>query len=108
MWQAEDQDGIKVVAWQPAIAGAEVRWDELSAAMPTRAVATVVDIDGIKLITSESLAAIVGAVRRVQIGGGKMVFARPSPLVAQIVRSMRLDRLVPLHDSVAAAVAALR
>jgi anti-anti-sigma factor len=68
----------------------------------------VVDISAIRLITSESLAAIVGAVRRVQLVGGRVAFARPTPLVGQIVRSMRLDRMVPLYDTVEAAVATLR
>jgi anti-anti-sigma factor len=108
MWQAELQGVVRVVAWRPDIPGADVRWDLLVECLAQQLKDRwVVDLADIRLVTSEGLAHIIGAVRRVQLNGGKVAFARPSPLVAQIVRSMRLDRLVPLHPEVAAAVAAL-
>lgn len=108
MWQAELQGVVRIATWRPAISGAEVRWDDLSDCFANQTRDRwVVDLADIRLVTSEGLAQIIGAVRRVQLSGGKVAFARPSPLVAQIVRSMHLDRLVPLHAEVATAVAAL-
>jgi len=108
MWKAELHGVVRVATWCPPISGAEVRWDTLGDCFANQTKDRwVVDLAEIRLVTSEGLAQIIGAVRRVQLSGGKVAFARPSSLVAQIVRSMHLDRLVPLHPEVATAVAAL-
>ena len=108
MWQVDLHGVVRVATWRPPISGAEVQWDALSHCFANQTKDRwVVDLADVRLVTSEGLAQIIGAVRRVQLSGGKVAFARPSPLVAQIVRSMHLDRLVPLHPEVAIAVAAL-
>ncbi len=106
------QDDVRVMSWRPQPIGtgfpesALRELEELVEQDPHRR--WVIDADGIPLLTSESIALLIGVVRKVNLAGGAMCLARPMPSVAAVLRMTRLTKLLPLFDQLPAAVASLR
>ena len=112
MWQVE-LNGTISVARSTSGPVANVRvpeqiWGQLDALVGQRSKGLwVIDLSSERLLTSEALALIVGMVRRVQAGGGRIAFARCSPGVANVLISMRLSKMLPMYPTVEEGVAAL-
>jgi len=69
--------------------------------------AWVIDGHGVEVITSEAIAVLIRVLRKCLLANGQVALARPQPLVRSVVQTLRLHRLLPVHEDVAAAVAAL-
>ena len=112
MWQVEQNGTVSVVRSAPGPV-ADVRvpeqiWGQLDALVAQRSTGCwVIDVSRERLLTSESLALIVGMVRRVQGDGGRIAFANCSVGVTSVIVSMRLSKMLPLYLTVAEGVAAL-
>jgi len=75
------------------------------AAMGRRAV--VIDLAGVDFLDSTGLGVVLGALKRVRAAGGDLALARAEPQVAKVFDITRLSDIIPLHDTVEAAVSAV-
>lgn len=108
MWRTDDHERIRVLTWNGQRPGEPVDWRQLGQLLIDQPQARwVVDLSPIPLVTSEGLAQIMGAVRRVREAGGRVALCGLSPALRQVAASVRLDRLVDILPDVTAAVAAL-
>ena len=112
MWQVELIGTISVVRSTPGpvtnVRVPEQIWGQLDGLVAQRPMGLwLIDVSSERLLTSESLALIVGIVRRVQAAGGRMAFARCSPGVSNVLTSMRLSKMLPLYATIEDGVAAL-
>lgn len=67
----------------------------------------VLNLRLVKFINSTALGAIIKASKVLASHGGKLVISRPSAFCRDIMEKVGLDRVVPIHDTDEAAVAAL-
>lgn len=67
----------------------------------------VVDLGGVDFLDSTGLGVILGALKRVKAAGGDIAIARAEPQVAKVFEITRLVDILPLHDDLEAAVAAV-
>lgn len=112
MWQVERQGTVRVVRHvvpqNPTLLEPEQTWASLDAMVGEQPTGSwVIDVSSERVLTSEALAVIVGMVRRAQASGGRISFAGCSAGVVNVLTSMRLVKMIPLHPDVAAAVAAV-
>lgn len=63
-----------------------------------------IDGSGIESVTSEAIAILIRIVRRVTMAGGRVALAQPRPFVRGVLQSMRIVKILPIHDSVDQAV----
>lgn len=61
----------------------------------------------VKFINSTALGAIIKASKGLAAKDGQLTISRPSPFVREVITKIRLDRVVPMHDSDEAAGAAM-
>lgn len=69
--------------------------------------AVVIDLAGVDFLDSTGLGVLLGALKRVRAAGGHLALARAEPQVAKVFEITRLVDIMPLHDSVEAAVVAV-
>lgn len=111
MWNRRDEGRVAVLALggrvheSADIDRAMAELCQTVAAGPTRR--WVVDLSGLALVTSSGIAQLIEAARKIGLGGGRLVLARPTPPVQAVWRSARLEKLLPLHADTVAAVTAL-
>jgi anti-anti-sigma factor len=80
--------------------------------LPLNAVATekravVVDLTGVTVLSSSGVRVLLVGAKLCAAKGGKLVVLCPDGHVAKVLRIARFDRLAPVVDSEAAALAAL-
>jgi anti-sigma B factor antagonist len=68
----------------------------------------VLDMSGVDFVDSIGLGVFVGLVHRLRPHDGRMVVAAPSEQTRKVFEITQLIRVVPLHDSVEAALGAVR
>lgn len=68
----------------------------------------VVDMTNVKFLDSTGLGVLVGAMGRIREGDGDMRLVVTSDHILKVLRITGLDALIPVDESVAAAVAAAR
>ncbi len=61
----------------------------------------------VKFINSTALGAVIKASKVLGAKGGQLTISRPSSFVREVITKIRLDRVVPMHDSDEAAGAAM-
>lgn len=66
------------------------------------------DMGKVDYLSSSGVAVLVGLKRRLDAGGGKLVFFRLQPVVLDLLRVMRLDRHLNIAEDEAQALASLR
>lgn len=64
----------------------------------------VLDLGGVDFIDSTGLGVVVGSLKRVRSLGGELALARAEPQVRKVFEITRLSDILPLHDSVEAAL----
>ena len=79
---------------------------ELDAAAGERG-AVVVDLTGVEFIDSTGVVTLVHARRAMGIESGFAVVCTPGGAVARLLERIRAERMFPIHDGCAQAVAAL-
>lgn len=67
----------------------------------------VVDLGGVDFLDSTGLGVLLGAVKRLRNTGGAFALAHAAPQVAHVFEVTRLVEILPLHDTVESAVAAV-
>jgi anti-anti-sigma regulatory factor len=60
----------------------------------------IVEVSSEPLLTSTALASLAGILRRLQVAGGKLSFVDTQPGVANVLRSMRLSRMISMVATV--------
>jgi len=65
----------------------------------------VLDLGGVDFIDSTGLGVVVGSLKRVRSLGGELALARAEPQVRRVFEITRLVDILPLHDTVDAALA---
>ncbi len=109
MWMSE-QRGSVWIARPDTTAGVRIgpqdAWQALDEVL-TKApdAAWIIDTSRESVLTSDALTILVAILRRLQLSGGRMVFVRTQAGVANVLRSMRLARLIPMFDSIETATA---
>jgi anti-anti-sigma factor len=65
----------------------------------------IIDLSGLRFMDSSALHALLRVNRSMDRQGGMLALVSPQAAVAKILRLTTADRLIPVFDSVAAAVA---
>lgn len=68
----------------------------------------VLDVEGLKMVDSAGLGAMISAMISVKRRGGGLVLARVGGDVARVVKSMQLHRVFAAYEAVEGAVASFR
>ncbi len=66
----------------------------------------VIDMSGVSFVDSAGVTALVGGVRRIRDRGGDVAVACPRPALSRLLRTIGVDRLVPISEDVARALVA--
>ena len=114
MWDIVDDDGLRVMRC-PSPAGGRFdpqRVDALFEALQAHIAAEpqqgwLVDLQGFVLVNSRALALLVATARQVHEEGGDMVLIGVHHFVATVLKTTRIDRLVPIYELYCEAKAAL-
>ena len=67
----------------------------------------VVDLCGVPFIDSAGLGALIGGIRRVRDGGGRIVVLCDKPSLTRLLHTTGFDRIVPVVETMQAALEAL-
>ncbi len=114
MWDIVDDDGVRVMRCPLPTGGrfdpqrVDVLFEELHnliAADPHQP--WLVNLEGFVLVNSRALALLVATARLVHEEGGDMVLVGVHHFVATVLKTTRIDRLVPIHELHCEAKAAL-
>ena len=68
--------------------------------------ALLIDLSDVPFMDSAGLGALIGGIRRTREGGGEVAVACSRQSLTRLLHTTGFDRIVPVTDSVAAAVAA--
>jgi anti-anti-sigma factor len=68
----------------------------------------LIDLEKVSFLGSMGLRSIVLPARAVLSKGGKVVIFAPTEMVASVLKASNIDSLVPIHNDLAAATAALQ
>lgn len=67
----------------------------------------VIDLSAVPFMDSAGLGALIGGIRRTRENDGEVTVACSRPTLTRLLHTTGFDRIVPVADDVAAAVAAL-
>lgn len=81
--------------------------DTFAFAVTAKQARIVVNLAGVSFLSSIGIRMLMTAARGQQQRGGKIVFAAPASMVKRVLETAGIDRLVPVHDSVEEAIAAV-
>ena len=106
--EVSERDSVPVVA----VNGEIDRWtaprlrEELVTLIGDGVSRVVVDLDQVDFLDSTALGVMVGAHKRLVAAGGGLLLVCSKPRILRVLEVTGLDRVLALHDSVGAAVAA--
>jgi anti-sigma B factor antagonist len=66
----------------------------------------ILDLTDITFIDSAGLGCLIGAIRRVREADGEVAVASPRPTLTRLLRTTGFDRIVPVEETVDAALSA--
>ena len=67
----------------------------------------VVDLNGVPFMDSAGLGALIGGIRRVRDGGGTIAVLCDRPAITRLLHTTGFDRIVPMVETMTAALEAL-
>ncbi len=67
----------------------------------------VIDLSHVTFVDSMGLGVLLGAMQRLRAEGGELHLVVPGPELRRILEITRIDRLLPLHETVPDALAAV-
>jgi len=73
----------------------------------TRPALIVVDLSRVSFLASMGIRTLLSSAKALGRRGGRMVLARPQPLVAEVLSAMGIDELIPVYADVASACSGL-
>lgn len=109
MWAVTQHDSVFVVAptSEPG-SGAnaiEALFDSLIGVVAEQPASRwVIDASAIATISSLAVARLITAVRQVDLAGGQIAMARIQPFVANVLKTTRIVKVLPLFDSIPEAI----
>ena len=68
----------------------------------------MVDLAGVDFLDSTGLGVLLGGLKRVRAQSGALALARAEPQVRKVFEVTRVIEILPLHDDLDAALAAVR
>lgn len=68
----------------------------------------IIDMSQVDYLASFGIRTLISAAQAVQKNGGQMVIASPQDMVEDILKTMVIDKIIPLYPTRRAAAAALR
>lgn len=105
--QLEGDKTLIGLAGRLDIEGAQAIDDPFAYATTTRPRRIVVDLDQVSFIASIGVRTLLSAARAQSARGGRIVLARPSPMVLRVLQTAGVDQLMPVCGSIESATAAL-
>lgn len=72
-----------------------------------RSAGVIVDLSGVVFLSSIGLRTLISSAKALASRGGRMVLLAPVPLVRKVLETAGIDRIIPIFDDLAAAVAAV-
>jgi anti-anti-sigma regulatory factor len=112
MWQNTVTDGVNVVTAtvrMPDSATVERALAQLEQLVNARPDGRwVVDASAFDLLNSDGIALLIRMSRRVNVAGGRLALAQTNAFVRGVLMTLRITKIVPMHETVAAAVAELK
>ena len=111
--QVQEQRYAKVIVLQPTgrldHANSPKFQDQLLRSLegPQGTVPVVIDMAGLEYVSSAGLRALMVGAKRAKGAGGALAVAALTPLVREVFSISRFDKVLPVHDTLRAALAAL-
>jgi len=111
--QVQERRYANVVVLQPAgrldHANSQRFQDQLLRALegPQGMVPVVIDMAGLEYVSSAGLRALMVGAKRAKGAGSALAVAALTPLVREVFSISRFDKVLPVHDTLRAALAAL-
>lgn len=109
MWSAERQGRAYVGRWRGRID--EVHWEAFAEALKAGVSEArgcdriVLDLSEVEYLSSRGLRALTLGEREADAAGLTLILAAPNDLVSEILQISRYDKIFPVRDTVAAALA---
>jgi anti-sigma B factor antagonist len=72
-----------------------------------RSAGVIVDLSGVVFLSSIGIRTLISSAKALASRGGRMVLFAPVPLVRKVLETAGIDRIIPIFDDLAAAVAAV-
>ena len=88
--------------------GTTPRLVEKLAGLPDPGQSLIFDLSGLEFCDSSGLGALIAAYKATRAVGGRVHLAGVTPIVLTAIHVTSLDQLVPLHDTLATALAEVR
>ncbi|HYE20588.1 MAG TPA: STAS domain-containing protein [Tepidisphaeraceae bacterium] len=100
-------DGVAVLRLDGALGHAEVVEVERAFRDATAAAgaAMVIDLSGVNFLGTAGIALLLEAAQTLKRAGGKVVVGGAQPRVAEVLKRLRLERVLPITQTVEAGVA---
>lgn len=106
----ELEDGITRIdlAGRMDIAGTEQVDLRFSGITSTVKRGAVVDMSAVTFLASIGIRTLITNAKSLKLRGASLVLVRPSPLVAEVLRSVGIHDIIPIFEDLEAAVAAIK
>jgi len=104
MWDVSEQTDIHILTPQQRLDDSESieqAFNDLHQRVSVNPAARwIINAAGISRISSLAIAQLIATVRAVDMTGGKIVMAAVHPFVANVLRTTRIVRVLPLFDDI--------
>jgi anti-sigma B factor antagonist len=92
------------LAGEADVTGSETLHSVLEAQTRKRPALLIIEMSGLRFMDSSALQAILWARLVLEKDGGRLALVSPHDTVARVLQMTEVDRIVPVYDSVAAAL----
>jgi anti-anti-sigma factor len=97
---------VLALAGEADVTSSDMLYATLEAQVRDRPRLLIIDMSALRFMDSSALQAILRASVALRESGGRLALVSPRDVVARVLEMTEADRLVPVHASVAEAVAA--
>jgi len=105
-----DLDGVTILRLEGGLSQVEVMQVERAFRQATHrdGAAVVVDLSNVDFIATAAIAMFLEAAKLLKESGGKIVVSGPQPKIGEVLRRLRLERVLPVFSTVDEGVAAVK
>lgn len=104
--KVEERNCVSVVRLRGDLTGQTSLGPTLLRLMDRRCHRIVLELSGVDMLGSANLTHLIELTARSNSMGGRIVFASPSPFVAGVLATTKLDKYFEVYDDVEAAICA--